>query len=623
MTTEMWITLAVLVMAIVLFVTEWVRLDIVALGVVVILMLTGILDVNEAIAGFSSTSVLVIAALFVVGGAVLHTGLAAMIAERVLGISGTNETVLLVVLIVVVAVMSGFISSTGVVAVMMPAVLGIAHKAKLSPSRLLIPLAFGSLLGGALTLIGTAPNIIISDVLRDGGYEPFGFFAFSPIGILLLVVGVLFMVIVGRHLLPDRKPQGEIQEVETPEELLRLYRLPDNLFRLRVRSRSALAGQTLAGSGFGTRFDVHVLEIVRRAEPITLAKLGEGRIMVQSGSEDHIREVIDTELHVDDILIVQGTASDISRAAAYWTLAIQPASLDDQQALLSQEVGVAEVLLPQRSSLIGKTLADARFGSHHHLTVLDIRRPGEDVKLNLKETKLSFGDTLLVQGEWGNIAALRRFRRDFIVMGASEKAIPGGNRKKAPLALLLLLVMMVLIVTGWASITAASMLTALGMVLVGCLSMDEAYDSVDWKSIVLIAGMLPMATALEKVGLVTVAADGFTTLLGSAGPTVVMAGLFLLTMLFTQVLSNTATAVLVAPIALATAQQMGVSPQAMMMAVAIAASMAFASPIASPVNTLVMGAGNYSFADYMKVGAPLAFAEMIVVVLILPTFWPF
>jgi di/tricarboxylate transporter len=314
-----------------------------------------------------------------------------------------------------------------------------------------------------------------------------------------------------------------------------------------------------------------------------------------------------TNLAAGDLLIVQGESNDVSFAAAQFNLGLQPAEPSDHQALVNHEIGLAEILLPLRSRLVDKTIVDARIGTLYHLTVLGIRRPGTDEKLDLKTTPLRFGDTLLVQGAWEDILALRQQRRDFVVMGQPEEMVGAPARKKAPLALLILAGMLVLMVTNLLPVATASMLAALAMILTGCLTIDDAYEAVDWKSIVLIAGMLPMAIALEKVGLVELAATALTSILGTMSP---------------LVLSNTATAVLIAPIALAAAQNLGLHPQAFLMAVAIAASMAFASPVASPVNTLVMGAGNYKFSDYIKIGVPLILIMMVIVVLVLPLLWP-
>ncbi len=623
MTLDMWLALGILAAAILFFITEWLRVDVVALGVVVALMLSGLLTTQEALAGFASTAVLTIASLFIVGGAVLHTGLARLMGDHILKIAGHSETRLTVVIMLAVALLSGFMSDTGVVAVMLPAIISLAASTGIPPSKLLIPMAFASLLGGASTLIGTPPNIIVTDLLRAEGMEPFGFFSFTPMGLVLIASGVLLVTLVLRRVLPANVPRRDVQRVETPAELLALYRLPDDLYHLRVRRNSPLVGQTMGESRLGARFNVSVLEILRAAPPPNVPRLGEQRIFPPSSNPITIHPTEDTALRHDDVLIVQADGTTMQAAAAYWNLAIQPTSPADHEALITDEVGIAEVVLPPRSSLIGKTLPELRFGSSYHLTVMNIRRPGVEEKLDLKATPLEFGDTLLVQGEWRDIAALRRRPRDFVVIGEPEAMAGTANRQKAPAALAVLVGMLILIVTGVVPVTGASMLAGLAMVLAGCLTMDEAYEAVDWKSIMLIAGMLPMATALEQTGLVSLIATGFTGTLGGFGPRVVMAGLFVLTSVLTQMLSNTATAVLIAPVALATARRLGIEPHAFLMTVAVAASMGFASPVASPVNTLVMGAGGYRFSDYIKVGIPMILLMMAAALGVLPLLWPF
>ena len=621
MTQNMLLTLGILTVAIILFITEWLRVDVVALGVVVSLMLTGILTTAEALSGFSSSAVLTIAALFVVGGAVMQTGLAGAIGRRILTVAGDSPNRLILVIMLTVAVLSGFMSDTGTVAVLLPAIISLAWNAKISPSKLLIPLTFGALLGGAMTLIGTPPNIIVSDLLRENGLTPFQFFDYTPIGLILLAAGILYILLVGLRLLPDHQPKQEIQRVETPDELAKHYQLPDNIFRLRVRRSSSVVGKSILESEFRDRFKLNILEILRDSDAREVAKLGARRLVLQSEPQSIPFEP-DTTLSNKDLLIVQGEANDVSHAAASLNLGLQPAQAEGHQALVNYEIGLAEVLLPPRSTLVGKTIVETRFGTLLKLTVLGIRRPGTDEELDLKTTPLRFGDSLLVQGPWENILALRLRRRDFVVMGQPEEMIGAPARRKAPIALAILLGMLLLLVTNALPVAAASMLAGLAMILTGCLDIDDAYAAVDWKSIVLIAGMLPMSIALEKVGLVEMVASGLTDALGMMSPLVVMASLFMLTSLFTQVLSNTATTVLVAPIALATAQNLGLQPYAFLMAVAIAASMAFASPVASPTNTLVMGAGNYKFSDYIKVGLPLILLAMIITVLVLPLLWP-
>jgi di/tricarboxylate transporter len=360
---------------------------------------------------------------------------------------------------------------------------------------------------------------------------------------------------------------------------------------------------------------------LRNSTPREVAKLGERRLILQSDPVS-ISPEPETLLESGDLLIVQGNYNDVSHAAAALNLGLQSTQTTDHQSLVNHEIGMAEILLPPRSSLVGKTIVDARFGTLFNLTVLGIRRPGMSDELDLKTTSLRFGDSLLVQGLWENILALRQRRRDFVVMGQPEEMVGAPTRRKAPIALLVLAGMLILLVTNAVSVAAASMLAGFAMILTGCMTIDDAYAAVDWKSIVLIAGMLPMSIALEKVGLVEIAASGLTDALGAMSPLFVLASLFLITSIFTQVLSNTATTVLVAPIALASAQNLGLQPYAFLMTVAVAASMAFASPVASPTNTLVMGAGNYRFKDYIKVGGPLILIALVITVLVLPLLWP-
>lgn len=630
MTYEAWLVLGILAVAIVLFITELVRIDVVAMGVVVVLILTGILTPNEAISGFSNSAVIVIGALFIVGGAISQTGLAGMIGRRVLRIAGTDQRRLTIVLFLAVALLSSFMSNTGTVAVLLPAVVILARTANISPSKLLIPMAYGSLVGGAMTLIGTPPNLIVSDLLLETGYEPFTFFSFMPMGLILVLVGIVYMLVIGRRLLPDRDSQSprNVSLPEPKEEIVDRYQLPNNIFRLRVRLWSRLIGKTLADAHFGDQYNITVLEILRREVPRPALRLV--RPKTNENQEIKRRSFVpeaDSILEADDILIVQGDAHDVGRVAAEWALGVQAATeanvTEEAVSRINDEVGVAEILIPNRSYLIGKTVVNSRFGARYNLTVLGILAPGGKGDVNVREHKLEFGDTLLVQGRWEDIIAMREERRDFVVLGQPEMTLRNPNRTKAMMALGVLGVMIVFMVTGWLPLVAVALAASLAMVLTGCLTMDDAYTSIDWKSLILIAGMIPMSIALEKVGLIDLAANGLTEFFGPYGPTAVMAGLFLLTSLFTQFISNTATTVVIGPVALTAAASLGVSPYSFLMAVAIAASMAFATPVASPSNTLVMGAGNYRFGDYMKVGTPLIFITLIVTLLVLPLLFPF
>jgi len=618
--TDAVLTLGILAGAIIIFITEWLPVDLVALGVILGLMISGILSPEDALAGFSSPIVITIAALFIVGGAVMETGLADAISRRIVDLAGKSRSRLLIIIMGKVSLLSGFIRDSGTVAIMAPAVISISHKKKINPSKLLIPLSFGSLLGGAMTLIGTPPNILVSDLLVESGYPSFNFFDFTPVGLALLICGIAYITITNRWLLPDHKPSTEIQRVDSPEELVQVYQLPKNLFRLRVRLASPLNGLPLGESDLRGRFGITVLEIIPALQPRGLSILGERT--GEDDSPERLSASPDSVIQVDDILICQGKTNDITHAAAALMLGVQPAKSSDQKTLVNEEVGVAEILLPPRSRLIGKTITDLRFGSQYQLTVLGINRGGEDKVLSLKDTKLQFGDTLFVQGPWKNIRGLTSQLRDFIVVGQPDRLRGTPTRSNMIKAGVILIGMIFLLVSKLLPLPTTALLAAFLMVISGCLNMRSAYNSVEWKSIILIAGMLPLTTAIQQVGLMEIGSDMIASALGGLGIISILGAIFLITSSLTQVISNTATTVLIAPIALSLAVKLGYQPQAFVMTVALAASTAFASPVASSVNTLVMAAGNYRFRDYLRIGIPLILISLIVTVVLLPILWP-
>lgn len=620
MTADMLLTLGILFVAIVLFVTEWLRVDVVALGVVLALMITGIISVEAGIAGFSSKAVISIGALFIVGGAVFHTGLANVLAAQILRFAGQDERRLLLVLMISVATLSAFISSTGVVALLLPAMVSISNRLDIAPSRLLIPVAYSALLGGTATLIGTPPNVIASDTLVAGGFGGLDFFSFAPPGVVLIAIGTAYMLFLGAKVLPTRKTVSLVQSVETPEQLFDIHNLPDKLFRIHVLNKSTLIGETVQSAGLRAEHDLTVVRILRDEKTTNGGLSATTRRKVIT----HIEPT--TTFERGDVIIVQGDSDAVKAASEQWNAGFMASEFVELSDIVTTDIGIAEVLLRPRSEMLGKTIREVNFGSMHRLTVLAIKRPGGgDVPTEVKDTPLKFGDMLIVQGAWDDIFALKRQRHDFIVMGEPEAAQMGAfaRTNRAPFALLILAAMVVLIALNILELTVASLLAAVCMVLVGCLTMDEAYRSIDWKSLVLIAGMLPMSTALESVGVVSAVSDGLVSGLGDFGPVAVLAGLFLMGMTFTQVLSNTTTAVLLAPVALLTAAEMGVAPQAFMVGIAFSTSLAFATPVASPVNTLVMTAGNYKFGDYAKAGLPLMVIGMIISLIILPLLWGF
>ena len=598
----------ILFVTIILFVSDRLRLDIVAVLVILALMLSGLLSSKEALAGFGDPVVILIAGLFVVGEGLFRTGVAFAIGNWLMRAGGTSETRMMILLMLVVAGLSAFMSSTGAVAIFIPVSLNLAAKAGIQPSRLLMPIAFASLIGGMLTLIGTPPNLVVSTQLTREGLEGFGFFEFTPIGLVVLITGIVYMVFWGRkRLLQDtseaRKP---VKNRLSLRDLIEAYDIYDRFHRLRITSDSAIAGMTVAQSLLRTRYGVTVLGIERQHQR-------RKRIMPARTQ---------TELEVGDIVLVVDTAGELDRI-------VQNEKLEDLNiekeygSFAAQALGMAEVLLTPRSTLIGRTLSKNRFRQRYGLTVLGILRNGTPLKGNLVQTKLLFGDSVLVGGLWRKIALLQDEHENFLVLNLPREMDEiAPNRDKAPWALGIIGGMLVLMTFKLMPSVAAVLLAALMMVFTRCVSVKNAYASINWESLVLIAGMLPMATALEKTGGIELIVNGLVGSLGELGPLSLMTGLFLLTSIFSQVISNTATTVLVAPIATMAAANMEISPYPLLMTVAIAASTAFSTPVASPVNTLVLGPGGYTFNDFVKIGIPLQLLVMVLTLLAVPMLFP-
>ena len=608
MTGETLFIFLLLLVTIILFVSDRLRLDVVAILVILALMLSGLLSPNEALAGFGDPVVLLIAGLFVVGEGLFRTGVAFAIGNWLMRVGGTSEIRMMILLILVVAGLSAFMSSTGAVAIFIPVTLNLAAKAGIGPSRLLMPIAFASLIGGMLTLIGTPPNLVVSTQLTREGLEGFGFFEFAPIGLLVLTIGIVYMVFWGRKRLP--KEHGEnrksVKNRLSLQDLIEAYGITGQFHRLRITNDSPIKEMTVAQALVRTRYGVTVLGIERQQYRRT--------IIIPARTH--------TEFKLGDIILVVDTAGELDRM-------LQTERLErliiksDYGRIAAQELGVAEVLLTPRSTLIGQTLDKIRFRKRYGLTVLGILRNGEPLKGNLVQTKLIFGDSLLVGGGWRQINLLQAERENFFVLNLPREMDEiAPNRNKAPWALGIIGGMLLLMTFKLVPSVAAVLLAVLAMLFARCVSVKNAYASINWESLVLIAGMLPMATALEKTGGIQLIVDGLVGSLGELGPIALMAGLFLLTTIFSQFISNTATTVLVAPIAMAAATNMGISPYPLLMTVAIAASTAFSTPVASPVNTLVLVPGGYKFNDFVKLGVPLQLLVMALTLLAVPVLFP-
>jgi di/tricarboxylate transporter len=779
MTPQIALVLAILLAAIVMFVTERIRVDVVALMVLVSLALTGLVTPSEALSGFANLAVVTVWAVLILSAGLARTGVAGMIGRPVLRLAGGSEARLIALIMLVVGVLSGFMNDIGVVALMLPVVVDIARRTGRPPSRLLMPLAFAALLGGLNTLIGTPPNILVSEALRQYGLEPFHMFDYTPTGIVVMLAGIAFMVLVGRHLLPmrDIKDLPENDQAAPGE----FFGLRERLFVVHLPDDSVLAGKTLAQSRLGAALGLNVLAILRAGQnrlapgpaallrpgdrllvegrPERLAELRGRRVLVME--DDHLaaerllsaeidlaelelsaesslpgqtleqidfrrrfgvvvvairrgggvvrtnlerlplqrgdvllvqgtREQLDAlrveseflpssvgavkEYHLEerlvamrvpedsnlvdktlvesrlgdafglgvmgifregathlmpdpeerlaagDLLLVKGRPEDVLTLEGLQSLEIDRQAPPDLSELESEHVGLVEIVLSPRTTLVSKTLRQTHFRDKYGLSVLAIWREGRAYRSNLRDMALRFGDALLLYGARERLRMLGE-EPDFLVLTEAAQEAPRLN--KAPLALLIMAAVLAPVILDWLPIAIAALAGVVLMILTRCLTMEEAYGAIEWKAVFLIAGMLPLGIAMEQTGAARFVAEGMVGLVGGLGPLAVMAGLFILAALASQVMPNPAVAVLLAPIAFNTASDLGISPYPLMMTVAVSASAAFLSPVGHSANVLVMGPGGYRFADYTKVGIPLTLVVLTVVLLVLPIFWPF
>ena len=607
MTPDALFVFGLLAVTVILFASDRLRPDVVALLVILALSMGGPLTPSEAVAGFGDPLVLLIAGLFVVGEGLVRTGIAYQVGAWLARLAGTSEIRLLVLLMLAVAGLGAFMSSVGVVAIFIPVVLGITARLGIGPGRLMMPLAFAALISGMLTLIATPPNLVVNDALRTAGLQPFGFFSITPIGLLVLVLGIVYMMTLGRRLLPATPPQtGTAGRRQSLQELAESYNLTGQLHRLRLDLDSPLFGQTVAQAQLRTHYGVTIVGIGRE----------------ERFSETVSPALANTEFHHADSLYVVGPDEAITtlcRAERLSRLLIT----ESQQRGLVNELGLVEVMLPPDSELIGQTLQQAAFRSRHDLSVLGIRRNRQPLPGNLSEEKLAFGDILLIAGTWKLIYRLQNDQKDFLVLSLpAELSEVAPTYRQAPFALTILLAMVLVMTFGLLPNVVAVLLAALMMGLFRCLRMKDAYRSINWPSLVVIAGMLPLAKALEQTGGMTLIADGLVAGLGGFGPRILLAGVFLLAALVGLFISNTATAVLIAPVAIVAAQKLGVSPYPFAMTVAIASSAAFVTPVSTPGNTMVQAPGGYRFNDFVRVGLPLLLLVMVLTLLVVPLVLP-
>ena len=783
MTIQIGLVLAILAVSLVLFVTEKIRMDLIALMVLGTLVLTGLVTPPEAVAGFSNPAVIAVWAMFILSDGLTRTGIADVIGRTVLRLAGRKESRMIIVIMLTAGSLSAFMNNIGVAALMLPVVIDIARRTRIPASRLLMPLAYGSLLGGLTTMIGTPPNLLISGSLDAAGYESFGLFDFTPIGGFVLILGTLFIALFGRHLLPRKKPEEELQR-RSQRNLRTQYGLQSRAFEMRVPADSILVGKTLGQSRIGVatglivlaldrsgktelmpsrqtvlqgddklliqgrldrfrefqrwselviereapvlqglmagqiklievtveetsplvaellhfsefreRYAANVLAIRRdklvRRVNLANVPLRAGDVLLLQASPDTVEELErspeflncrgveeaelsdiyrlqerifvvrvpresqlagdtlmrnrlgdafdfrllalfregelkimpepDQSLKGGDLLLIQGREEDLDVLRGLQELEIQRGAQPNLNAFESDRLSLLEATLDPRSTLAGQPLAEFSFREKHGLELVAVWRKGEAIRTNLDQLRLQLGDALLLLGPRQKLAVLERDPEFLILTPVTHKSI---DTARAPLAGGIMLAVVLSTLTGWLPIYIAAVIGSTLMILTRCLSMEEAYRAIEWRAIFLIAGMLPLGTAMEQTGAAQFLAEQTMNLLGPLGPWWVIGGLYLITAAGTMIIPTAALVVLMAPIVLSASGDLGVAPQTAMMAVAMAASASFTSPISAPANTLVMGPGGYRFADYLKVGLPLTAVVFVAVMLLLPVFWP-
>ncbi len=783
MTLDIAIVLSILAVALVLFISEVLRMDLVALLVLCALTVTQVVTPNEAISGFSNSAVITVWAMFILSEGLTRTGIANVLGRYVMRLAGTKEVTLIIVIMIVSGGLSAFMNNIGVAALMLPVVVDISRRTDVPPSRLLMPLAFGCLLGGLTTLIGTPPNLLIAGALAQGGEVPFTLFDFTPVGMGAVLAGTLFIALIGRLMLPRTDPAGEGQK-RSQRNLRQQYGLQERTFTMTVPWDSILVGKTLAESRISAAGGLIVMALERRNQVMTLPGrmtvleggdklLVQGRLdrfnemrqwsdlviereapliqtllsgqvqlvevtiaenstlvkdllhhtefrrrfganvlairrdnlirrvnlayvpiragdcLLLQGGEDVIRELEnsrefsairpvteedltrtyrlqerifvvrvpedsrlggstlaksrigdafdfrllgtfregtlqfmpepDEVILGDDLLLLQGRQEDLDVLVGLQELTVKQETSATPGLFESDRLGTLEATLAPQSPLAGEKVADINFHDRFGLELVAIWRSGKAIRSDLDQREVRHGDALLLVGP-RNKLALMSDEEDFLVL--TPVAAPGADTRRAPLASLIMLGVILAVLIGWLPIAVAAILGATLMVLTGCLNMEQAYRAIDWRAVFLIAGMLPLGIAMQETGAAEYLAAKVMGGLGDFGPWPVIMGLYAITALATMIIPTAALVVLMSPIVLSACGEMGIAPHTAMMAVAMAASASFTSPISHPANILVMGPGGYRFADYIKLGVPLTLVIFAAVMLLLPVFWP-
>ncbi len=609
MTFDLALVLALLGIAIVMFAFNRPRMDAVALLMMTLLPLTGVISMSEALAGFSDPNIVLIALLFVIGEGLVRTGVAQRLGDFLVRQTGKSEGRLLALLMVVVAGVGAFMSSTGVVAIFIPIALRIARNTGIAPGRLMMPLSIAALMSGMMTLVATAPNLIVHSELLRQGYEGFQFFSFTPFGIPILALAIVYMLFARRWLGKKYATEDDVSRRPRLKHWIEEYKLADRAYRLRIEPGSPMAGKKLEQLDLRATAGINIVAIERK----------------KNFHLEMIRPLAQTQLRMEDVLFLDIQGSDVHVNELCQQFKLQQLPLNGSYfADYSQEIGMAELLIPATSKLLGKTVVESRFRSDFDLTVIGMKQGLTAQEGSILNKTLKTGDTLLAIGPWRAIRKLRGNKNDLIVLNLPaelDDVIPAPS--KMPYAIGTLVLMVLLMVSGIIPNVQSALIACLLLGLFGCVDFNSAYRSIHWQSLVLIVGILPFSLALQNTGGIALAAGSLIQVVGEFGPHVALAMIFILTIVLGLFISNTATAVLMAPVALALAVDMGVSPYPFAMGVALASSAAFLTPVSSPVNTLVVSPGKYTFLDFFKIGLPLVLIVLFVSVLLIPWVFPF
>ena len=612
----MTLMLIILFITIVLFVWGKYSPDVVALVSMLSLFLVGILTLEETLSGFSNPTVIMIASLFIIGEGLSQTGWTALAGKKLISLAKNSVPKLLIIITLGSGVLSGFVSNTGTVATLLPATISSAWSIGTMPSKILIPVAFGSNTGGLLTLTGTPPNIIVNNSLIEAGYDGFSFFEFALIGLPLLIIAILYFRFIGFKLLPKNKTNNKPINIDsTLHEWIEAYKIENDYYRLRIRSISPLINTKISEWDLENEYQINIVRLKRR-HPNRL-----------KGTQPFIElPEKDTELRYHDIITVKGTTESINKLMITFRLGLLPkesAKSELRHNLINQEVGMSEVLVTPKSFLIGRKIKIQDYFKRYGVQVLATsrnRKPFID-----EEIRVNSGDSFIIRGPWENIEKLKNNHKNVVVVGRPEELLKDVDELtgKSFIALAALLIMIVLLVVKAVPGAIAALISAGIVLFSGCVPFSKAYKSISFTSVVMIAAMIPMGLAIQKTGAAEMISNSIISVLGKEKPILLIGGIFILTTTFSQFINNSATAVLMAPIVLLAANKLNISPEPVLITIAISASTAFLTPIGTTTNAMVMSSGGYKFMDYFKVGFPLLIIFLITTLLLVPIIWPF